>query len=77
MANRGSKRQTKSASFARSAANDDALSVGPAGPDMPQSGSPANDNPSINDLPTCLEITDEEVRLLQRYLGRQILDLFG
>jgi hypothetical protein len=44
---------------------------------LPQSGSPANDNPAIIDLPTCLAVTDEEVRLLHRYLGRKILALFG
>jgi len=36
----------------------------------------ANDNPISNDLPACLHVTEEEVRLLQRYLGQQILGLF-
>ena len=49
----------------------------PAMPILPHPGSPANDNPSIVDLPACLEVTDDEVRLLHRYLGRQILALFG
>ena len=35
------------------------------------------ESPLINDLPTCLEVTQDEVRLLHRYLGRQILALFG
>lgn len=39
--------------------------------------SPANDNPTLTDLPACLPVTDEEVRLLHRYLGPQILALFG
>ncbi len=77
MANRGSRRQARSASPARNAANDDAYPTTPVEVDLPQSGSPANDNPSINDLPACLEVTDDEVRLLHRYLGRQILALFG
>lgn len=75
MANRGSKRLARSVRPARNAANDDSMSLGEA--DLPQSGSPANDNPSIDDLPACLEVTDDEVRLLHRYLGRQILALFG
>ena len=77
MANRGSKRQTRGVTPARHAANDD-TTLRPAGDaGLLQSGSPANDNPSINDLPACLEVTDEEVRLLHRYLGQQILALFG
>lgn len=39
--------------------------------------SPANDNPTLTDLPACLPVTDEEVRLLHRNLGPQILALFG
>ena len=77
MANRGSRRQARSVKPARNAANDDARPLKPGKADLPQSGLPANDNPSINDLPTCLEVTDDEVRLLHRYLGRQILALFG
>lgn len=77
MANRSSTRRADSAKPARSAANDD---MSPdAGPktSLPQAGAPANDNPAVIDLPTCLEVTDEEVRLLHQYLGRQILALFG
>ena len=77
MANRGSRRQAKSVTPARHASNDDTTLrlAGDAG--LPQSGSPANDNPSTVNLPACLAVTDEEVRLLHRYLGRQILALFG
>ena len=77
MANRSSKRQARSVTPARNAANDDACPTTLGEDELPQSGSPANDNPSINDLPACLEVTDEEVSLLHRYLGRQILALFG
>ena len=37
----------------------------------------ANDNPLSNDLLACLLVTEEEVTLLQRYLGQQILGLFS
>ena len=77
MANRSSSRQARCASPARDAANDDACAAVPGKAELPRSGSPANDNPSIEHLPTCLEVTDDEVRLLDRYLGRQILALFG
>ena len=77
MANRGSKRQAGSVKPVQEAANDDVRPIAPAEADLPQSGSPANDNPAAIDLPTCIEVTDEEVRLLHRYLGRQILALFG
>ena len=77
MANPGSRRQAKNVSPARNAANDDAHPIAPCEALLPQSGSPANDNPSLIDLPTCLEVTDDEVRLLHRYLGREILALFG
>ena len=77
MANRGSKRQVRRASPVRDAANDDAHPIVLGEADLPQSGSPANDNPSIEHLPACLEVTHDEVRLLHRYLGRQILALFG
>lgn len=75
MANRGSKRRARSVRAAKNAANDDAIILGEA--NLPHSGSPANDNPSVDDLPACFEVTDEEVRLLHRYLGRQILALLG
>jgi hypothetical protein len=77
MANPGRKRQARSDRHARNPANDDSYPIAPDEADLPQSGSPANDNPSDDDLPACLEVTDEEVRLLHRYLGRQILALFG
>ena len=77
MVSRDSKRQTRCVRPARNAANDDVYPVTPGEADLPQPGSPANDNPSIHDLPTCLEVTDQEVGLLHQYLGRQILALFG
>ena len=77
MANRGSRRQARFVKPARNAANDDACPTAAREGELPQSCSPANDNPSIEHLPTCLEVTDDEVRLLHRYLGRQILALFG
>ena len=77
MADRSSQRRAKSAKPARSAANDDVSPGADQQANLPQAGSPANDNPSIDDLPTCLEVTDEDVRLLHRFLGRQIFALFG
>jgi hypothetical protein len=77
MAIRDSRRQARNVDSAPKAANDDACPIVPGEAVLPQSGSPANDNPSVNDLPACLEVTDEEVRLLHRYLGQQILALFG
>ena len=77
MANSSSIRRTRGGKPARNAANDDACMSAIPETILPQAGSPANDNPSIDNLPACLEVTDEEVRLLHRYLGRQILALFG
>ena len=77
MANRGSRRQARCVKPVRNAANDDACPITADEAELPQSGSPANDNPSIEHLPACVGITDDEVRLLDRYLGRQILALFG
>lgn len=77
MANRGSRRQVRHASPDGDAANDDARPIVLGEAFLPQSGSPANDNPAMDDLPACLAITDDEVRLLHRYLGQQILALFG
>ena len=77
MANRGSKQQARGDTPARHAANDDTTLLPAKDPCLPQAGSPANDNPSIEYLLACLEVTDDEVRLLHRYLGRQILALFG
>jgi hypothetical protein len=77
MADRSRKDRASRVKAAKRAANDD-LSPGPVRePDPTPVGSPANDNPSIDGLPTCLEVTDDEVRLLHRYLGREILALFG
>jgi len=77
MADRNSQRRASSDKPARSAANDDISSAESRQDNLPHAGAPANDNASINDLPACLEVTDEEVRLLHRLLGRQILALFG
>ena len=46
-------------------------------PAVPGRNSPANDNPAEHDVPPCLPVTDEEVRLLHRYLSREILGLFS
>jgi hypothetical protein len=77
MANHGSIRRTRGSKPARSAANDDVSPGSSLQANLPQGGSPANDNLAIIDLPTCLAVTDEEVKLLHQYLGRQILALFG
>jgi len=77
MADRSSTRRARGARPARSAANDDASPSADRQTKLPQPSSPANDNPSIDHLPACLEVTDEEVRLLHRFMGRQILALFG
>ena len=77
MADRSSERRARGARPARNAANDDISPGADRQANLPLAGSPANDNPSIDDLPACLEVTDEEVRLLHRFLGRQILALFG
>jgi hypothetical protein len=72
MAKGGSKQRAAQGKLALAPANDDAL---------PDEGFPsntaANDNPPIEDLPTCLAVTDDEVRLLRQYLGQEILALFG
>jgi hypothetical protein len=58
-------------------ANDDAsVDRTPTVP-VPCRNTPANDNPAHHDLPPCLAVTDEEVRLLDRYLSREILGLFS
>lgn len=77
MANRSSIRRPMGSKAAQNAANDDVCLCAVPETNLPQVGSPANDNPSIGNLPACLGVTDEEVRLLHRYLGRQILALFG
>lgn len=73
MTTRSSVRRARSDTSAPVPANDDTFTEG----DNPLAGRPANDNPPVNDLPPCLEVTDDEVRLLHRYLGREILALFG
>jgi hypothetical protein len=66
-----------SSAAARDPVNDDGLRVPlPVGV-VPRRNTPANDNPAIHDLPTCLPVTDEEVTLLHRYLSREILGLFS
>jgi hypothetical protein len=77
MANRGSRWRALGAAHGEIAANDDKFGAGRDAAALPQPGSPANDDASIEHLSACLEITDDEVRLLDRYLGRQILALFG
>jgi hypothetical protein len=77
MANRSSIRRAGGSEPTRNAANDDACLSAVPETNLPQGGSPANDNLAIIDLPTCLAVTDEEVKLLHQYLGRQILALFG
>ena len=49
----------------------------PAAEEAGSSRSPANDNPTLDGLPACLPVTEEEVGLLHRYLGAQILGLFA
>jgi hypothetical protein len=54
------------------------VSVGwPGEGEVATASPPANDNRTVEDLPACLQVTDDEVRLLHRYLGRQILGLFS
>lgn len=38
---------------------------------------PANDNRDRCELPACLPVSDDEVRLLHQYLGQEILALFS
>jgi hypothetical protein len=59
------------------AANDRAPPPGRATEEAAASRPPANDNPLLGGLTACLPVTDEEVRLLHRYLGAQILGLFA
>jgi hypothetical protein len=76
MGDRSSTRRATRGKSPKRAANDDvSLSAGPEAV-LTQAGAPANDNPPFDDLPACLAVTDDEVRLLHRYLGDQILALF-
>jgi len=59
------------------AANDQAPPAGTATEEGTARRPPANDNPTLDGLPACLPVTDEEVRLLHRYLGAQILGPFA
>ena len=58
-------------------ANDDAISDAALNSSAAASALAANDNPPIDDLPACLAVSDDEVKLLQQYLGQEILALFG
>jgi hypothetical protein len=63
---------------ARRIAEDARVSVSPTAAVKAQaSRAAANDNPTLDGLPACLPVTEEEVRLLHRYLGAQILGLFA
>ena len=77
MTNPGPAHASESSHAVPAAANDDERPT----PTSPKAGSvpdgPANDNPESDELASCLLVTDEEVRLLQRYLGHQILGLFS
>jgi hypothetical protein len=77
LTNSGPAHASAGSHLAPAAANDDELPEAAS----PQAGSvtdvPANDNPASDDLPACLLVSEEEVTLLQRYLGQQILGLFS
>ena len=77
MTKRSSMSRVGGSAPARQVANDDMLFLATQGGDIHTALPPANDNPSIENLPACLAVTDDEVRLLHRYLGREILALFG
>lgn len=77
MTDRKSARRISSSRPARRAANDDPPQGSPREAELPPPGPPANDNRLHDNLPACLAVTDEEVMLLHRYLGGQILALFG
>lgn len=58
-------------------ANDKVLIEGKRDDSVYLSEFAANDNPTLDDLSPCLPVTEEEVRLLHRYLSREILGLFA
>ena len=76
MTKRGSAQSVRTTTPTPIPANDHALLDTAPGVAVPQKNTPANDNPPVDDLPACLAVTDDEVRLLHRYLGDQILALF-
>lgn len=77
MAKRRSRRLAQDVPPAPVPANDDAISDAALSSSAAAPGSAANDNPPIDDLPACLAVSDDEVTLLQQYLGQEILALFG
>ncbi len=77
MEKRRSKRQAEDVPPAPVPANDDAISDAALDSYAAAPASAANDNPPIDDLPACLAVSDDEVKLLQQYLGQEILTLFG
>lgn len=77
MKKRRLKRLAQEFSPARVAANDDAISDAALNSSAAAPALAANDNPPIDDLPACLAVSDDEVTLLQQYLGQEILALFG
>ena len=77
MAKRRSKRLAQDVPPAPVPANDDAFSGAVLNSSAAVPASAANDNPPIDDLPARLSVSDDEVTLLQQYLGQEILALFG
>jgi hypothetical protein len=75
MKKRRSKRLAQDVPPAPVPANDDAISALNSSAAAPASA--ANDNRPINNLPACLAVSDDEVKLLQQYLSQEILALFG
>ena len=68
-----------SASFQQSpdqASRDPVLRPAPVQP-VSTRDNPANDDGARDNPPSCLVVTTEEVRVLHRYLSREILDLFN
>jgi hypothetical protein len=77
MANRTSVRQQRNETKLRRAPSKLASFGEPVGRESRAKVPPANDNLSLDNLPACLPVTDEEVTLLHRYLSREILGLFS
>ena len=77
MAKRGSKQRAQDNARAPVPANDDAIPDAGRSSAAITSTSAANDNPPVDDLPACLVVTDDEVKLLRQYLSQEILALFG
>ena len=76
MAKRDAFRRHSNRHTVRQAANDRAPPVIPGG-EQAQFSTAMNDNRTLESLPACLPVTDEEVRLLHQYLGAEILGLFA